>query len=52
MQRIVTIVEGDGDVQAVPILLSRLLNYYGWLDVSQSEATHDNSKPHKDTRFE
>ncbi|MFP4437658.1 MAG: hypothetical protein ACLFVO_10445 [Chloroflexaceae bacterium] len=30
MQRIVTIVEGDGDVQAVPILLSRLLNYYGW----------------------
>lgn len=30
MQRIVTIVEGDGDVQAVPILLSRLLNHYGW----------------------
>jgi hypothetical protein len=30
MQRIVPIVEGDGDTQAVPRLISRILEHYAW----------------------
>ncbi len=38
MPAIVPIVEGDGDVQAVPLLLRRLLDYYQRWDWSVSRA--------------